>query len=388
METEGLIIGLDIQRNNSQACYYKQETKVVQTVMFNENSSVWEHPDAFDYIYDAIAQGKPLDLDRLTGHISYLIDAVRKNAGSMKIGKICITVSEFQIVILDAIRAAMNKLLLKEEQWCIISHEESYAYYVYTQVQERYRGGVMLLDYMQDGLHAYYMTNTLSNGTEYILEQKYHFKEQELQSVVAGEIPFQQAEDIIINHLNEIIGQKVISSIYLTGPGFEGKEFSDHFTQVICRRRKAFAGQNLFVKGACMCAEEEMHPQRFENVLLACNNRITTGIEADIIERGKHKRLRIIRPGTNWYMARRSMDFILEDMNQISLIMRPCDKRKEYLETIDISDFPYREGKMTRVTMEVVFHADDRCLVTVIDRGFGDFAESSGKVVHKELEMR
>lgn len=56
------------------------------------------------------------------------------------------------------------------------------------------------------------------------------------------------------------------------------------------------------VLGACTKVKQILPP----DTILACKNRITTGIEMDICERGNDMRLKIVRPGTNWYSVKNS----------------------------------------------------------------------------------
>ena len=81
------------------------------------------------------------------------------------------------------------------------------------------------------------------------------------------------------------------------------------------------------------------------------------------------------------------MDFIIDDCNEIRLKMIPLAGKEQYEEVIDLSEFPFRAGKTTRIKVEFDFTADDRCLVTVKDKGFGEIARSSGKVIHKNLKI-
>ena len=43
---------------------------------------------------------------------------------------------------------------------------------------------------------------------------------------------------------------------------------------------------------------------------------------------------------------------------------------------------------MTRIEFEVAFLSDAECIITVRDKGFGDFVRSSGKVIEKTLTLR
>jgi hypothetical protein len=201
------------------------------------------------------------------------------------------------------------------------------------------------------------------------------------------DLPLAKASPEIIEWLSDILADHYVSSIYLTGGGFDVEEFPPELTKFLCNHRKVFAGQNIYVKGAAFCGYEELYPLASGQMVIACNNRIATGIEMDIVERGKPKRLRIVKPGTNWYTASREFQFIASDLNVINLYMKPCDGRKEYIESIDVSEIPYRQGKQTRINISFDFTADNKFTVTIKDRGFGDFVRSSGKVINEQFDI-
>lgn len=383
--TGGLIIGIDIQEEYSQICYYDVDNGQPQNVLFADGRAVTENPvklSAWDQDADKTVQ------KQVTEQIAGLIASVKKVSKVPRVEKICVTVSLFQKEILDMIAAAMEGLMYAQEQWTVIGHEECYAFYAYHQKKELYASGVMLLDYEEDGIHAHIMQDGKHNETHFIMESSHVLDNAQIRGVYAGEQPLAEIETMLISWLKEITANSVLSSVYLTGKGFDIETFPPELTKFLCARRKVFAGQNLFVKGACYCALEEKGSAALEGVILGCRNRVTTGIEVDILERGSAKRLRIVKPGVNWYMAGRKMDFILEDMTKVSLIMRPCDGSGDYQEVIELRDFPYRAGKMTRIELDIRFLADDRCVVNIRDKGFGEFVKSSGKIICREIQLR
>lgn len=184
----------------------------------------------------------------------------------------------------------------------------------------------------------------------------------------------------------EYFAKRPVSSAYLTGSGFNVEKLPPKFAKLMVTRRKAFVGQNLYCKGACLCALEAVKPRIFTDVTMLLDNRVKYGIETDIVQYGKDKRFRIIKPGTNWYMADRTMEYMLDDLRKITLKIITPDNRY-YDEVIDISEIPFREGMTTRISMNVKFMSADRCLISIKDMGFGDFFKSSGKVIYKELEF-
>ena len=381
---DGLIIGIDIQKIYSQVSWYNNTDNTCEPVNAGKDSFV-ENPKEVCELFN-IPQGLDYDYTKeLADFIAGLIGQVKSKCGRMKVEKICITVEVFEKYILDRISSALESLQFSKEQWILISHEESYAYYAFSQKLELYTSGVMLLDYTMDGLHTYKMYMGKIQGEDVIMEKRQSFSDPEILSIVGKNKSFNDGYSHLMEIIRSVMPDRSLSSVYLTGQGFDVSEFPKEFAQMLCTGRKAFAGQNLFVKGACYCAGEEVHPRLFKDVIPACYNRITTTVETDIIERGVPKRFRLVRAGTNWYMAERNIDFILDDVTRIKFILRSCDTNIEYEEYVDISDIPYRQGKLTRINMDISFKNDNIMLVTVTDRGFGDFAKSSGKVIRKEI---
>jgi hypothetical protein len=333
---------------------------------------------------------KAAEKEQLVSHLNDLFLALKAKAGQRKVYRLVVTVDYFERELLDRLSEALAALGFDSTQYSFISHEESFAYYAFHQKKELYINGVMLLDYKKDGLFTHYMTVMKKNGMNIVPQESHTFTSGEILSASAGGKTLEDVKDRLCECIKLVVKDKTISSVYLTGCGFEKSEFPKELTQLLCSRRKAFTGQNLFVKGACYLALEEAESEvkpPHEGLLLACSNRITTGIELDITERGEKKRFRLVKPGTNWYHAGRSVELILEDIRKISFITKPCDTGEESLQEIDISRIPFREGKMTRICLELAFNCDSRCEVIITDLGFGDFVKSSGVVVKSTLQL-
>ena len=165
-------------------------------------------------------------------------------------------------------------------------------------------------------------------------------------------------------------------------------------TEVIRRKRDQILSSVFIIvmliiaSSLCMYSlEHEAQPEVFKNVIMLLDNHVKCGIEIDISSYEKPMRFRLVRPGSNWYTAGRTVECILEDMRSITFkIITP--ENKYYDEVVDISEIPFREGKTTRVSVSVSFTDSDRCNITIKDLGFGEFVKSSGKVISKELVLR
>lgn len=385
--TNELILGIDICNNISQVSYYDAKTQTAESVPLIGTSMILKNPVSLDIIFENVQQGLPIQMNELTNLVGYLLDSAKKIGINSEVSMVCVTVEEFNITLLDALRTVFSIYGFQSDKISFISHEESYAYYAYNMKKELWNGGVLLLDYSEKGIAALQLSNIKIKNNDIIVEERQLFEDSELLQVINGEKSLDEVNEVLVKIIKLIMNGKVISSIYLTGIGFDTDHLPTEFLKFICNKHRVFVGQNLYVKGACLAAYEEAFATKFTNTIVACKNRITTGIEIGIVERGKNRILRVVKPGTNWYEAHRTMDFIVDDCIEISIKMIPVAGKEPYEEIIDLSEFPYRTNKTTRIRMEFEFTADDRCLVTVKDKGFGEFARSSGKVIYKNLEL-
>ena len=382
-----LILGIDICDEFSQVSYYDVKTQTAESVPLIGNAMILKNPVPLNIIFENAQQGLPIQMDELTKLVGYLLDSAKKFRKISDVNKICVTVEEFSITLLDALKTVFSIYGYNADRLSFISHEESYAYYAFSMKKELWSGGVLLLDYSFKGIAAFQLANFKIKNNDIIAEEYQLFEDIDLLQAVKGEKSLDDVDERLVKIVKQLMNGKVISSIYLTGAGFDTDHLPSGFLNFICNRQRVFVGQNLYVKGACIAACENVVATKYTNTIFACKNRITTGIEIEILERGKNRILRVVKPGTNWYEAGRTMDFIVDDCTEIKLKMIPIAGKANYEEIVDLTEFPYRTNKTTRIKMEFKFTADDRCLITVKDKGFGDIVRSSGKLIHKNLKI-
>lgn len=325
----------------------------------------------------------PIELIKI--YLDYLLKIARKSGGCDTIDKVCITVEKFNISILNVIAKAFMELGIDKEHYEIISHGESFIYYTLNQKNELFKGDVMLFDYSKHGLCVNRMYIANERGLKIVMIQSDDF---------GSEVPYSLSEnkasvDLLDERLKEAAVKTMekhnVTSVFLIGRGFSDDIKLQDFIKYVCNRKRVFAGQNLYSKGACYAASNGLLTNSVRDYLIACEHRITTGIEMKISDRGKDKILRMIRPGINWFGADCTYDFIVDDMNELEIFLSPVDTKEKQLVRISLEDFPIRPNKTTRVTLSLSFTSDSRCHLMVKDRGFGEFFQSSGSVINEEL---
>ncbi len=363
-EKSGLIAGIDIGERTIQAGIYDSGKGVIKTV-------------------NLLPEGKEKQPDEVYPVNKLAAECLRLSEES-SIQSICITTSDFNMDALDRMKNELEEAGISRDRWQLISKAESFAYYAYSQKRELYSSGAVLLDYGSDGIRCDMLAIRKKDNKNYLLQESTQYSSEAVCAAAGNNID--AVEDELCQMAEEYFEKRHVSSAYLTGMGFNVEKLPPRFAKLMITRRKAFVGQNLYCKGACMCAMEAVRPRIFADVTMLIDNRVKCGIETDIVQYGRNKRFRIIKPGTNWYMADRTTEYLLDDLRKITLKIVTPDNRW-YDEVIDISEIPFREGMTTRISMNVRFMSANRCIVSIKDMGFGDFFKSSGKVICRELEF-
>lgn len=381
----GLIVGIDLREDSAMLSFYDKEKDIVNQLEFDNRQEYFFNVSLKEMLKEeeGLREG---EYKKLTQIFLYMLEELRKKTGLTKLLSLSVVLHNYSIDYLNAVLRVLENLGLNQTNSQIISKSESFAYYAYSQKRELYIGGVCLVDFEKNRLKYVRFNSKRVNNVDYIVEDKKEYNSIEFAEVLNKEKTLEDIEDLLISSLNEFLDRKILSSIYLTGDGFNTDKLPEEYTKLITNRRKAFIGNNLYSKGACYAAKEFIMPKVFDNTVLLSEERIMVGIELDILDRGVNKRFRLIKPGTNWFMADRTVDFIIEDMREIKLHIVTANKLFED-EAIDISDFPYREGKTTRISISIKFYSASRCQIIVKDLGFGDFYKSSGKIVYKDLDF-
>ncbi|MBR0401534.1 MAG: hypothetical protein IJH73_03385, partial [Lachnospiraceae bacterium] len=182
-----------------------------------------------------------------------------------------------------------------------------------------------------------------------------------------------------------LLDKKIITTVFLTGKGFERTDWAPEFLRTVCQKRRVFYGQNLFAKGAAFLAYDATLPQTSFPYVCVCEGRIPSTISMRVLYEGRERQLVVLSAGTNWYEAKSTVDLILESEDYLEFYVTPAAGTTQKRYVVDLSEFPARPVRTTRVQAVFAFTDDRRMTVRVIDKGFGEFFPASGKMVKQDF---
>ena len=215
---------------------------------------------------------------------------------------------------------------------------------------------------------------------------KAHIKELEaIHLLTDDEEKARSADETFKAFIQSVFEKKVISSVYLTGEGFENNWYPNSL-KVLCNGRRAFVGNNLHSKGACytsvrMCRDDNDGPVYLDET------KMTQQISLRMRVNGREGWYPIVKWGTRWYEADGEWEVLLEDDSDLEVHVESLAGEELQVEHISLEGLPERTDYSLRLKIEIMFLEERLCRLTLRDIGFGDFFPPSGFCVTKDIHL-
>lgn len=271
-------------------------------------------------------------------------------------------------------RKIASKLGLSKEQFTVIDHKESFYYYTLNQPEGLWRYDVYLFEAKNDTIHFYALHRNIRTIPQVITIE-------ESVPIVLEE----PKDEVFLEILKKAFEQKRVSCSYLIGDGFDGNWLRESVA-FLCRGRRAFAGNNLFSKGACYAAYIRNHQKPWNFVYIGEND-MKFNLSLKVKNVGKEEFFTLISAGKNYFEMQAICEVILAGSMAIDFWKQLPHSREAVIETLELTDLPNRPDRTTRLRIMATPIADDKIEVEIKDLGFGDICKSSKKVWKYTMEM-
>ena len=319
-------------------------------------------------------------------YIELVIEKAREILNFHSVSHIAVTVEKTEKNITDTILGKLRIMGYKEENIRVINHTEAFIYYVINQKRELWVNDVVIFDFSNHHF-KYRRLKTIKNRVPSILTvDEEDFSKLMDMTYISTDADKARLDEKFLSLVQEKFGKKIISSVFLTGVGFYD-EWADKSIKEICTRRRVFKGYNLFVKGACYAALKRYMNITDTEYIFSCDGRTKANIGITIKHKDRHLSVLLSKAGSNWYEAGVKTECILDDTSKLEFIVSSVDNVVSEKVTVDLSAFPKRANKATRVEIVISYINDSSFEIIVKDLGFGDFFKASNMVVRKTVDV-
>ena len=384
---DGLVIGLDLNDEYTQiSCYGKEISWTIPTVICRKKEEeIWLTGEE---AYAATLLGEGVIVDKLLkmvqkegtstiGGVCYtgalllriflqqVLEYPLKEEGKKTVSQLVVTMQEMDARLTDTLMYCADAMGISRDRVHVISHTESFVYYVLSQKRELWSNQVGLFELAADRL-CYYEMKVQRGMRRNMVQAEAQNQEEAFDLDILGTPSGQKLADQILTSCGEkLLSKKLFSTVFLTGKGFERQDWAGGFMKLVCSRRRCFVEKELFSRGAAFKGQDYLNSATEYPYIFVCEGRLKAEVDLKVMQKGKEILLAVASYGDNWYESKSSLELIL----------------------VPLSGFPDRPPKTTRIEMNIGFK-DENTMVTVIkDRGFGDLFPASGAVVRQEVSL-
>lgn len=406
---DGLVIGLDLNDDYIQICCWgREKTWTIPAVICRrKEAETWltgEEAYAATLLGEGVIVDKLLNLASRDGtstiggicysgrtllkiFIKMMLDYPRKEFGTDAVAQLVITLDRVEGKILDTLMYCADYLSIPRERVHVVSHTESFIYYVLSQKKELWTNQVGLFELASDRL-CYYEMKVQRGLKRNIVQAEAQNQEESFNlDILDSPSGARLADKILCSCGEKLLSRKLFSTVFLTGKGFERQDWAKDFMKLACRRRKVFVENCLFARGAANKGWDYLQENTAYPYIFVCEGRLKSEISLKVVSRGRERQLIAASWGDSWYESKSVLDVILDGQNEIEFSISPLESRKKRTVRIPLTGFPERPPRTTRVEMSLAFKDENTMLAVIRDKGFGELYPATDAVVRQEVSL-
>lgn len=406
---DGLILGLDLCDAYTQmVCDQGEKSWTLPTVVCKKkDEDLWLVGEA---AYASALAGAGVIVDKLVklvkkdgtatiGGVKYqgaqllyrflgqVLELAREEYKTDSVRRLVITVAKVDQRLLECLRGCGEYLGLAREDVSVISHTESFMYYVLSQRREVWNNQIGMFDLSPDSLCYYEMKVQRGMRQTTVLAEREELEESFSLDVLKSPAGARLADRILCSCGTRLLQKKAFSSIFLTGKGFEEQDWAKEFMKLVCTRRRVFVESTLFAQGAAYKAVDLTREKTGYPYVCICEGRLDSSVTMKVLHKDQENQLVLAEAGESWHEAGKEVELILDQQDYLEFIITALDPKKKKAVRLVLEGFPKRDEKTLKVLLKIGFLDERTMTVMVRDQGFGDFFPSTGASIRQEVML-
>jgi len=337
---------------------------------------LWEEVD--------LAEQKISGVVLLEKYLLKTLTAIKNHFPTEQITKLVVTVRNTEPEFVDKIYEALSSLGLERDRVVVMSHAGVYLYYALNQDKSLRMNDIGMFEFCKEGLYFYQIhMNRRANPIIAGLLKTDYTDTLNITMLKQKDI---DAAYIFENVANNALYKQIITTLYLTGRGFDGT-WDAEVIKNLCIGRRVFLGQNLFTKGACYAAKELAGDLSLQDFLLLNDDMITSSVSVRVYSDTAYRDLKLAYAGENWYEVDQSIEVIPENTVELEIILKNIMTGESSRKILSVNQMPKRPNRMTRLLINLTCKDKFTGLFTVTDLGFGEIYTETGQLVEFIVDL-
>lgn len=406
---DGLVIGIDLCNEYTQvSCADRDKTWTIPTAICKiRDKDEWyigEEAYAHTLIGDGIIVDKLVKLvqkdgtatlsdirygglDLLKRYMERVMELPEQEYGDLNIKQLVFTVKKVEPKLLQALFACAEELQIPKNRVHVISHTESFVYYILSQKKEIWNNLVGMFDLSEDRLRYYELKVQRGLKRTTVVAEYENLEEGFNLDILSSQSGARLADKILCSCGERLMQKKNYSSVFLTGKGFQERDWAEGFMKMLCTKRKVYLEPAVFSKGAASKAADYLHEHTSYPFTCICEGRLKTTVSLNVQHKGQETSVVLAAAGDNWYETTAVLDVITDHQKQIDFILNQIGTNEKRTVTIPLEDFPERPDRTTRVRIQISFLDERTMTIALQDRGFGELFPATEVMIRQEVRV-
>ncbi len=415
---KGILVGIDLTNDHVQVCCTGQDGELSSVSIANDPSKfriplvLCAIEDSTEWLYgeeaDATVEGEKikridnlLELARtdqgleifgrmypadilLERYLRRLLSAVKDRTASTQIRGVVVTLKYCSKILRHNLMSAFELLGLNSENVRIISHIESFMYYVVSQNCDIWINDVGLFDFDTENFTFYKLSFGRKQKPVNVVAEKTDLTD----SVNFSMLNTGDREWLVgafENSVSLMLHKQIISALYFTGAGFESP-WADASMKKLCSSRRIFKGQNLYVRGAG-CAAKLIFDGGSDEYSFIADDLLRSSICIRVYTNGGYEEMPIANIGDPYNDIFANIEVIMDKTNELDLIVHNVLKKDFICAIMTLDTLNLRNDRSTRLEVRIRFPERDVCVITARDMGFGEIYKTDHKIWEQVLKI-
>ena len=181
-------------------------------------------------------------VDLLALFLKKVMELPLKLGNGRSVKRLTITVDRLTRENMEVFWKVASRLELTADRFMVVDHKESFYYFSLSQQESLWLHDVFLFSCEENSLYSYDLRRDMRTTPQVVsIHESSRY-------TLRGD-----RDSAFSDIMNKAFENRIISTVYLVGDGFDGGWMKNSLN-TMCRGRRAFMGKNLFSKGACYAA--------------------------------------------------------------------------------------------------------------------------------------
>lgn len=417
-ETKSIMLGIDLADDYTQVSYYTQNNELF-SVSLSKDPMKYRIPtmlcafsDGTDWLFgedaaytaqndscakitglvrtaldnscvDVFGQSFPADI-LLERFFRRLLAAVKAKLGEVKIKRIVITSKTVNDNLKRNAGSALELLGIRGDSLRVLTHLESFMYYVVSQNRDIWINDVGLFDFDSEGAVFYRLSFGRRNTPLTIVADKTDLSDKITMAMLA-EDEIDRLRYVFESTATVILHKQLISALYFTGQGYESA-WADDILKKLCNGRRIFRGQNLYVKGAGYAAGL-IESGEDSSFFFVNDEVLKSSISVRAFSDGAYREIMLADAGQPCCGAGAEIEVIMDHTNELDFIVHNVLKKDFVCAIMTLDTLNLRNDRSVRLNIRLAFPDRNTCVITVRDVGFGQIYRTTYKIWEQVLRI-